>query len=67
MKFKFIKDIEGKAPSYAGYVVKTGDVIDLDGTFAKKASTNPNYEQVGDDEKALPKPRIKKPRSDDED
>ena len=43
MKFKFVKQVAGEVPSYGGNVVKTGDVIDLDGPLAKKAAENPDY------------------------
>lgn len=46
MKFEFIKEVSEPVMSYGGVMVKTGDVVELDGWFAEKAKVNPNYRQL---------------------
>lgn len=46
MKFKFIKEVEGKVNAYGGNQVSTGDVIELEGFLAEKAMCNPDFEEV---------------------
>lgn len=46
MKFQFIKQGSGAVSSYGGHVVKTDDIIDLDGSLAAKAARNPDYRFV---------------------
>lgn len=46
MKFKFVKNVEGKVPAYGGHTVATGDVIELTGSFAAKAEKGTDFEAV---------------------
>jgi len=59
MNFKFTKKVDGKVPAYGGHMVKTGDIISLDGHLAEKAANNPLFEMT--DAKATVKPKAKKP------
>ena len=47
MKFKFIKEVDGEVAIYDGQTAKTGDTVELEGFFAEKASSNPDFETVG--------------------
>lgn len=46
MKFRFIRQVDGEAPVYGGQTAKTGDIIELEGHLADKASRNPHFEAV---------------------
>ena len=48
MQFRFIRQIDGEAPVYGGQFAKTGDIIELEGHLADKASRNPHFEAVTD-------------------
>lgn len=47
-KFTFVANVEGTVNGYDGYKVKTGDVVELGGSFAAKAEANPDYETCQD-------------------
>ena len=52
MKFKYIKkDMRDTAAYNILAGLNTGDVIELEGRFAKKALTNPDFKKVGDNSK----------------
>jgi hypothetical protein len=46
VKFRFITQVDEPVNSYGGVQVSTGDIVELDGPLADKASRNPNYEVV---------------------
>lgn len=46
MKFKLIKKGCIDISSYGEEDISTGDVIELTGRFAEKASNNPDFEEV---------------------
>ncbi len=46
MKFRFVKEVEGKVRTYSGLSVRTGDVVELDEVFSEKAVKNPDFETV---------------------
>lgn len=46
MKFKFIKKVSGAVTAYGVKDINSGDTVDLDGYFAIKAQSNPDFEEV---------------------
>jgi len=53
MKFRYIRNVSGPAPSYKG-PIQTGDILELDGHFAMKAMNNPDFEQVNNNSVETP-------------
>ena len=41
-----MKEVEKAVNSYDGKMIKTGDVIELFGDLANKATSNPDYQEV---------------------
>lgn len=54
MKFKFIKEVESEVTIYNEAKVKTGDVVELEGFFADKAKSNPDFEEVKSNDNRKP-------------
>lgn len=48
MKFRYVRKVKGEAIGYQGYMLATGDEIELTGAFIQKAIANPDYEAVPD-------------------
>lgn len=53
MKFEYVKQVSEPVPSYGGQMVKTGDVVEIDGPLAAKAKANPDY-RVCDESQETP-------------
>lgn len=62
MKFKLIAKFDEPVNCYTGEKISTGDIIELDGHLAEKASKNPNYQEV----KKVVKKAAKKVKNDNQ-
>lgn len=58
MKFKFVKATADAVSIYEGKKASTGDVVEYEGFFAKKAEANPDFEVF---EEVKPEPEKKAP------
>ena len=46
MKFKLVKEVDGKVRTYDGSEIETGETVELNDHFSAKALNNPDYKQV---------------------